>query len=371
MIRFSAFAPSTLGFYIGKRFLLAILAMFFLCAVLIFMIDFVELLRVGSKSGDVSTAKILVIGLLRLPSYAEVLFGFTVLAGTIAALISLARKSELTIMRAGGMSVWQFVWPGTVVAFGLGLFGSLVFNPLAAAGRDKADEMFITTFGRTANLLKIDTSSGGSWIRQDGADGPSVIGASAASNRGLTLSGVTAFVFDPKGAFLERVDAARADLEDGAWRLKNGWVARVGREPEQFGEYLLSTYLSPERVRDALGTAAAVSFWDLPRLIEVAEKAKLSASKLHLQYESLWARPLLCVAMVLLAATVSLRSFRMGGIQTMVLSGMIGGFGFFLFSEISRQVGAAGLASPQAAIWLPVVLVMFVSTTVLLHQEDG
>jgi lipopolysaccharide export system permease protein len=66
-----------------------------------------------------------------------------------------------------------------------------------------------------------------------------------------------------------------------------------------------------------------------------------------------------------------LRSFRMGGIQTMVLMGMIGGFGFFLFSEISRQVGAAGLASPAAAIWLPIVLVVFVSTSVLLHQEDG
>ncbi|MBA4174239.1 MAG: LPS export ABC transporter permease LptG, partial [Hyphomicrobium sp.] len=79
----------------------------------------------------------------------------------------------------------------------------------------------------------------------------------------------------------------------------------------------------------------------------------------------------LCVVMVLLAATVSLRSFRSGGIQTMVITGMVGGFGFFLFAEVSRQVGVAGLAPAWVATWLPIVLVGLVSVTVLLHQEDG
>jgi lipopolysaccharide export system permease protein len=55
----------------------------------------------------------------------------------------------------------------------------------------------------------------------------------------------------------------------------------------------------------------------------------------------------------------------------MVGSGMIGGFGFFLASEISRQIGVAGLAPAWAAVWLPVILLLLVSATVLLYQEDG
>ena len=55
----------------------------------------------------------------------------------------------------------------------------------------------------------------------------------------------------------------------------------------------------------------------------------------------------------------------------MVVTGMIGGFGFFLLAEISRQLGLAGLAPAWAAVWLPVSLTMFVSLTVLMHQEDG
>jgi lipopolysaccharide export system permease protein len=148
-------------------------------------------------------------------------------------------------------------------------------------------------------------------------------------------------------------------------------VSRAGDEPEKYGSYLLSTYLSPERVSDALGRVIAVSFWELPGLIEVAEKAKLSTVSLELQYELLLSRPILCVVMVLLAATVSLKSFRSGGVQTMVVTGMIGGFGFFLMVEISRQLGSAGLVAPTIAVWFPIILALVATTTVLLHQEDG
>lgn len=359
----------TLQLYIARRFLTGIFGTFLLCSVLIFMIDFVELLRQSGKYGAVPAWKLALMSALRLPAYTEFLIGFAVLCGSIAALLFLARRSELAVMRAGGMSVWQFLAPGVAVAFLIGTLAVTAYNPLAAYSRTKAEQLFAEAFGRENNLLA--SQSGGSWIRQNGTDGQSVIGAVAASNRGLTLTGVAAYVFDSSGAFIERIDAGRAELKNGFWEISDAWVVRLGREPEKFETYILSTYLTPERVEDALGSVSSVSFFELPGLIEVAEKAQLSSERLRVQYEVLLSRPLLCVVMVLLAATVSLRSFRSGGIQTMVITGMIGGFGFFLFSEVARQVGVAGLAPPRLAAWLPTVLVGLLSVTVLLHQEDG
>ena len=359
----------TLDFYIARRFLVGILGTFILCSVLIFMIDFVELLRQSGKYGAAPAWKLAAMAVLRLPAYTEFLIGFAVLAGSIAALLLLARKSELAVMRAGGMSVWQFLRPGLVVAFALGVLTVVVYNPMAAAARVSGERLFAETFGRETNVLA--SQSGDTWLRQDGLDGQSIIGAAAATRRGLSLTGVVVYGFDAEGRFVERVDAASAELKTGYWQLSDAWVARRGREPEKYGTYLLSTYLAPERVQDALGSVLSVSFFELPGLIEVTEKAKLSAERLRIQYELLLARPLLCVAMVLLAATVSLRSFRSGGIQTMVITGMIGGFGFFLFAEVSRQIGMAGLAPAWVAVWMPVAVVSLVSVTVLLHQEDG
>ena len=303
------------------------------------------------------------------PSFTTFLIGFAVLVGTISALLYLNRKSELAVMRAGGMSVWQFLAPGIAVGLIVGIFAVTVYNPLAARGRAKSEQVFAKAFGNDTNLLR--AQGGGSWITQNGVDGESVLGAAAATNRGLTLNGVMIFAYDREGHFVERVDATQAELKDGYWKLTDAWVTRLGQQPEKFSSYLVSTYLTPDRVQDALGTVFSVSFWDLPELIEAAEKAKLSTERLKVQYESLLVRPLLCVAMVLLAATVSLRSFRSGGIQTMVTTGMIGGVGFFLLSEIARQIGIAGLAPAWAAAWLPVALVLIIATTVLLHQEDG
>src|SRR5262249_36966830 len=130
-------------------------------------------------------------------------------------------------------------------------------------------------------------------------------------------------------------------------------------------------YLTRERVGEALGSESAVSLWQLPALIEVAEKAGLSAARYKMQHALLLARPLLLVAMVILAATVSLKSFRSGGIQPMVLAGMVGGIGFFLLTEVARQIGLAGVVSTTAATWVPIGLALLVSLTVLLHQEDG
>ena len=360
---------SILDRYVAGRFTIAILGAFLVCALLIFMIDMVELLRLSGKYGAVSAWQLAWLAVLRLPAYTEFLVGFTVLVGSIGALLMLSRKSELTVMRASGMSVWRFLWPGALVALLLGTLSVVAYNPLAAWSRTEAEQLYAKAFGREGNLLGGDRA--GSWLRQDGADGPSVIGAAAAAERGLSLTSVTVFAFERDGRFRERIDAKGGTLKDGYWQLDDAWVTRPGEEPQRFASYLVSTYLSPERVSDALGTVYSVSFWELPGLIEIAEKAALSSTRLRLQYETLLARPLLCLAMVLLAATVSLRSFRSGGIQTMVMTGMIGGFGFFLLAEVSRQLGAAGLAPAWAAVWLPVLLTIFVSLTVLMHQEDG
>lgn len=355
--------------YIAWRFLTMILLTFALCAGLIFMIDFIEMLRQAGKYGGTDAKTLIWITMLRLPAYTEILLTFAVLVGSISTLIMLARKSELAVIRAGGMSVWAFLWPAVAVAFVLGVFSSTVYNPMAAKARATAERLHAEVFGRSSSFLR--QQSGAPWLRQDGADGPSVLMAGAATDGGLMLTAVTVFQYDRENKFVERIDGKRARLEEGVWAVEQAWVTRPGQPPQKFDFYHVSTYLSPDRVKDALGSLISLSFWELPGLIEVIEKAGLTAAPYKVQYHLLLSRPLVLVTMVLLAATVSLRSFRSGGIQTMVVIGMVGGIGFFLMAEVSRQIGVAGLVAPWVAAWIPVLVACLASMTVLLHQEDG
>jgi len=361
--------PRILRRYLALRFAGAVLGTFFLCALLIFMIDIVELLRQAGKFGRVPSSQIAWMAILRLPAYTEMLLPFCVLVGSIGTLLIFNRKSELTVMRAAGMSAMQFVRPGPMVAFVFGVFSVAVYNPLAAWARGESERLFAQAFGREMTVLRSDGA--GAWLRQEGEDGASVLHAGAVRTEGTLVEPVMLLQYDKGGHFIERIDGSRAHLRDGFWEITNATVSRLGQRPETYEVYTVSTALSPERVADALGSAITVSVWELPGLIEVTEKAGLSADRFRVQYALLLSRPVLLLVMVLLAATVSLRSFRSGGIQTMVAMGLIGGFTFFLFTEISRQVGIAGLAPPSLAVGVPVMLGLCGALVVLLHQEDG
>jgi len=288
-------SPRTLRRYIARRFLLAILGAFTVCAVLIFMIDMIELLRLSRKATDLSIGMLLWMALLRLPAFTEILLAFAVLVGSIGALLSLNRKSELNVMRAGGMSVWQFLRPGLMVALVLGIVAVTLFNPLAASARSEAERLIAEAFGKEASLLA--TSGEGAWLRQDGVDGQSIMTARAVADQGLSLGGVTVLAFDKQGHFTERIDAERAILGDGYWELQRGIVSRPATEAQPFERYRVSTYLTREKVGDALGSEISVSFWQLPSLIEVAERAGLSPYRYKMQYALMLSRPMLLIAM--------------------------------------------------------------------------
>jgi len=363
-------AIGTLARYFSRRFFVAMLAMFLICCVLIFFVDFIEMLRrAGNYSGEVSGLVLAWITLLRLPSFSELVLPFAVLIGTIGVFLMLNRSSELVVLRAAGISVWQFTLPAMLVAFLLGTAFVLLYNPVAAVARAEAERLYAVAFDRSESLLK--TKGAGAWLREDGSDGPSVIHANAALRQGLELKGVTVFQYDREHRLIERVEAKMAVLKDGRWELDDAWVSAVGQETAFYKRYLISTYLTPTQVRDSLGTVFSISFWDLPNFIQIAEKAGLPATQYRVQYQLLLSRPFLLVTMVLIAATCSLRSFRFGNVQINAVFGLAAGFGFFVFSEISRNFAMAGLTSAVAAAWVPVIIAASLALTVLLYKEDG
>ena len=363
-------AVGTLARYFSLRFFVAMLAMFLICCVLIFFVDFIEMLRrAGNFSGDVPGLLLAWMTLLRLPSFSELVLPFAVLIGTIGVFLMLNRSSELVVLRAAGISVWQFTLPAMIVAFLLGVGFVLVYNPIAAVARGEAEDLYAAAFGRGESLLK--TKGAGAWLREDGSDGPSVLHAGEVLNQGLELKNVTVFQYDRDHRLTERIEAKDAVLKDGRWELTNASVTAVGQEPEVYQSYLLSTYLTPTQVRDSLGTVLSISFWDLPNFIQIAERAGLPATQYRVQYQLLLSRPFLLVTMVLIAATCSLRGFRFGSVQINAVFGLAAGFIFFVFSEMSRNFAMAGLTSAVAAAWVPVIIAASLALTVLLYKEDG
>jgi lipopolysaccharide export system permease protein len=285
----------------------------------------------------------------------------------MTALLQLSRKLELVVARSAGVSAWQFLQPGILVAALLGVGSVLFYNPLSAYLKQQASEQEAHLFARS------NRAAAGKelWIRQKSIDGQAIIQADGAVGRTTTITRVTIFTFDENGSFSERIEAPEAVLRDGYWELKEARVLSPVEEPQTFDTYILASNLEPSQVRQTFTPPESVPFWDLDETIARTERSGLDATGYRLQYDILLARPLLFVVMVIVAASVSLRFFRFGGVGRMVLGGVVAGFMLYVATEVMRDLGASGLVGPTVAAWFPAVVGSLLGTLALLYQEDG
>lgn len=357
----------TLTRYLARRFLLTVLAVFGSIFMLIFVIDFVEMMRRTSDLPRSTTLQLAAISLMRTPSIAEKVLPFVMLIAAMMALINLTRRLELVVARAAGVSVWQFLLPLAFAGLLIGVFATTVYNPVSAQLKLRADRMETKLGARSLRT----TADEGIWLRQRSVDGQSVLRAEIASDGGTSLSGVTAFVYDPEGRFVERIEAARGFLTAGSWQLTDARISSLEGKPQQVASYNLATNLTPEQVTQAFAAPDTVPFWRLLPLVARSEAAGIDATRYRLRFQELIARPLLLMAMVFIAASFSLRFFRFGGVARMVSGGVISGFVLYVATKLASDLGGAGLLSAPVAAWSPAIVGSMLGVLVLLHLEDG
>jgi lipopolysaccharide export system permease protein len=359
----------TLSRYFAMRFVASVVGSFIGVIALAAMIDYVELMRRGADWPNATAWLLAKISIYRVPQLTERILPFTVLVGAMSCYLTLSRRHELVIARAAGVSAWQFVAPAIVAAFFVGTVATTLYNPVSALLHERSKRLEADMQGNTLSALHQSTS--GFWVRQKSNDGAAIINAISSRQQGAQLGGVSVYTFDNGGHFQQRIEAKSAALQEGYWLIEDARIYVPGKAPDLEQSYRLPTNLTLEQVRESFATPETVPFWQLPNYIELADRAGLVAAGYRLQYQQLLARPFLLAAMVLLAASVSLRFFRFGGVQKMILSGISAGFLLFVLSKITEDMSKSELLSPVAAAWIPVVIGSLTGFVALLYQEDG
>jgi lipopolysaccharide export system permease protein len=354
-----------LGRYFALRYARAVLGVFAGVLGLIFTLDFVDTLRRAGVAHDASGGLVAWLAVLHTPIIGEQALPFVVLIGAMTAFLNLSRRLELVVARAAGVSVWQFLAPAVIVALLFGVMEVAAFNPLSTSMKRQAGGLEAKLFGAGAR------DAGGFWLRQKTSDGQSIVHSDGRELDGGVFYGVQAFNFGPDGSFNQRVDAKSAVLKEGFWEFHDADVVTPGAEEMHTAVFLLATSLTSAELAQSFVPPDTVSFFGLGPLIAQLRDAGLDATPYLLRRQQLLALPLWLAAMTLVAACFSLRLFRMGGVQRMVLGGVTSGFVLYVASKIIGDLGNAGLLAAPIAAWSPAVGGCLFGVYVLLHQEDG
>jgi lipopolysaccharide export system permease protein len=362
--------PKTLSAYIATQFFGWFCGVFAAMAAVTFLLDYVELVRRGGARVEATLWQLLKMAGLQLPQTAQEALPFAILFGTMLAFWRLTRSNELVVARAAGISVWQFLTPAVIVALFVGVFAVTIFNPIASLAEARFELLNARILKEGGDPLLL--SSSGLWLRQSDARGNQVIiHAERRRPSGFVLDGVTVFFFDGPTRYAGRADARTATLENGQWLIEDGIRWTSGDQPQHFAALRLATELTPRKIEESFASPDTMSFWELPRFISLLERSGFPTARHQLHFDVLLARPFLLCAMVLVAATFSLRMQRAGGAIAMIVMGVASGFALYVLSDIVFALGLSAKVPVALAAWTPTGICSIFGVSMLLHLEDG
>lgn len=361
-------APKILTQYIIRQFLMSFFAVLLTLGSIILLFDVIELMKKESIP-SFGFGNVVALGLLKLPNMLLTVLPFIVLIASIIVFWRLTKSSELVIIRAAGQSVWQFVTPLLIASFIIGVFSVTIFNPFSAAMYAKFQRMDDDRRGQP-----YISSSQGLWLREH-RDGEMFVvhaGGIRQEKLELTLKNVNILVFSDQNAFLKRIDAVQAKLNDGFFELGDVRIYENGKVIEYHDLLKIPTELTLGKIQENFASPETISFWDLPEIIQFFENSGFSAHPHRLHLQSLLVSPFLLMTMILIAAVFSVDPNQRKGGGALKLSGaIVSGFLLYFMTRITYALGFSTALPVGFATWSPPLIFAFISIAMLLHREDG
>lgn len=359
---------TTLFRYIMRHFLMNFAALLAVLLGLVFVFDVIELMRRAAGARDVPLEAVIAMAALKLPEVGQRIVPFGVLFGAIYTCWKLNKTSELVVIRAAGISAWQFLSPMIFGAFMIGVAATAAVNPAASVLLSKFEQMETSYFNTSNNLVTV--SKTGIWLRQPAENGYTLFHANSFDQQNWRMADVIVFFFDKDDTFQKRVDSPQVYLRDGYWELTDALVndaEGVTRE----AVFQLPTELTSRQIEESFANPETISFWAIPEYLRIMTEAGFSGTRLSIHFQALLAQPFLLAAMILLAATFSLRPQRFGGTGVMIGLGVGVGFSIFFMESILQAFGISQKIPVYLAAWTPAIVSLLLGTTALLHMEDG
>jgi lipopolysaccharide export system permease protein len=298
--------------------------------------------------------------LLNIPQQIYELMPIGVLIGSLVGLGSLARGSEITVMRAAGISVWR-------VAGSVAMAGMLLIVVAVACGEFLAPPL--QSLARQQKLLsKFSTITfagrAGPWVR----DGNLLINVSQQSGTG-EFAGMLIFKLTEDHHLESVASASTATIQpDGSWKLAHYASTKFGGEliesEKQDNRNFVST-IGGDFLALTVSTPRQLETHVLWSLIRHLRENKLDASEQEFAFWSRIARTTAILFAALLAVPFVFGSLRAAGAGARTLLGVLIGVAFFFIQRMLESGAVVFDASPLVLAWFPTALLAAVALTLI------
>ncbi|HNE16491.1 MAG TPA: LPS export ABC transporter permease LptG [Rhodocyclaceae bacterium] len=299
-----------------------------------------------------------------LPGRVYELMPIAVLIGTLYALTTLARHSEITVLRASGLSTGRFL--AALLTIGSVFVAiTFVFGEYLAPPAERAAQQWRLAATRSMVSQELRT---GLWVR----DGHRFVNVRNVMPD-TTLEGVRLYEFDDRHALVSISEATRGVFDErNGWRLSEVAQTRfLGDHTETVSlpELVWHSELTPDVLSVLMVVPERMSVTTLYSYIRHLEDNNQRTTRYEI---ALWKKlvyPFAALVMMGLALPFAYMQNRMGGVSLKVFSGIMIGVGFHLLNGLFSNLGVINGWVPAVAALTPSVTFLVAAATMMWWVE--
>lgn len=353
--------------YAGRMFLVRF------AALLTFFVIILQMLDLLNRSSDILAVEgagggeLLRYIKLRAPQIVSQFTPFAALLAIVLTLAGLSHTSEITIMRAAGMSVNRVLAPfGFMCA--LIVVAHFIFHETVTVRSSEAlDYWEANDFA--LNLPEDEETRTNIRLKFDGEfieAGSAVQAAGAVILRDLTIYRVT-----DDGIAENVIEARSARHEDGVWRLFGvRSFDPVTLTVNQSDSAVWTNSLDPAFLFALALKPDQTGLGELMRKIQQLRNDRADAREAMTSFLSRFSKPMSTLVMPLLGAIAGFGVHRQGVLLMRAVTGSALGFTYFVAENLALALGKLGVIPAMVGAFFPLALFLLVGFSIILAMEN-
>ncbi len=319
--------------------------------------------------GRYGISQMLAFVLLSVPGHIYDVAPVAVLVGMMYSLGTLARNSELIIMRVSGLSLLNIA----IVLLKIGLLFTVITFFVGELITPISEKMAQRMRVKATDSVLVQDFRSGLWVK----DGNSFVNVQTVLPNASLLD-IHIYEFDENFKLRSISNAKKADYIDEQWGLTNvtqtkfntfKQIAQNNVQTQLFNKANWKSLIRPELLNVLLVAPEKMSAWNLVSFINHLEANKQKATRYWVALWSKMTYPLACLVMVVLALPFGFLQQRSGGTSTKIFIGVMLGVLYQIMNRVFIHLGVLNDWPPLLSAITPTILFLIAGLSLLFVIE--
>ncbi len=284
--------------------------------------------------------------------------------------VKFLKNNELNSIKLSGISNLLSILTPAFLSFGIGIFIIFAVTPISAEGM-KFYEKYKRNYSQNDNLIVINDS--GLWFMEKNEQNYKIIRADKIVDNDFSkFYNSTIYTLDIDFNFINRYDSKLVFINKKKWILENTKLlsGNDNVQKKEENDYTLNSSIDINELKNLFTNANTISFWEILNSIKKLNDRGYSGDELKIKFHKYLSLPIYLFSMIILATVFTINIKKNYSNFIYVFFGIILGIVIYFLNDLSIALGIAGKMPLTISVWIPIFLILVISSINLININE-